>query len=78
MTKRLRVEKSETHYRVELDASEYDFLEVVMAQDERITIKFLDTRWRTVEETTSMLREIIEALEGFGTTTKPNDGSRPQ
>ena len=57
------IEKIETTYNIRLNASEYDFLEVVQDQSGRITIKFLDTRWRTIEETIEMLEEIIENLK---------------
>lgn len=59
----MEIEKVETTYRVQLNASEYDFLEVVQDEEGRITIKFLDTRWRTVEETIKMLAEISENLK---------------
>ncbi len=59
----MKIEKIETTYRAQLKASEYDYLEVIKNEDERITIKFLDTRWRTKEETISMLQEIIVALK---------------
>jgi len=59
----MKIEKAETTYRIQLKASEYDYLEVVEDMNKRITIKFLDTRWRTVKETTKMLEEIIEQLK---------------
>ena len=55
--------KSETTYRASLKASEYDFLEVVQAVDGRITVKFLDTRWRSTEETIAVFQEIIAELK---------------
>ena len=58
----MKIEKTETHYQVQLKASEYDFLEVVADMQGRITIKFLETRWRTPNETINMLKEIIGAL----------------
>lgn len=61
----LKIEKTETTYQMQLHASEYDFLEVVEDIDKRITIKFLDSRWRTKEKTISMLQEIIEALKSL-------------
>lgn len=63
--KKLKIEKSETHYRVQLDVSNYDFLEVVQGLDKRITIRFLDSRWRSVDETVEMLKEIIESLSSL-------------
>ncbi len=59
----MKIEKAETTYRVELNASEYDFLEVVQDMEGRITAKFLETRWRTIPETISMFEEIIAALK---------------
>lgn len=59
------MEKTETHYRAELKASEYDYLEVVEDTSGRITIKFLDTRWRTKQETIALLKEMIEKLSTF-------------
>ncbi len=61
--KTLRIIEQSKVYHMELDASEYDFLEVVEGENRRITIKFLDTRWRTIPETVSMLEEIIAALK---------------
>ncbi len=62
--KKLGIEKSETHYRVGLDVSDYDFLEVIQDDlDKRITIKFLDTRWRTTKQTIKMLEEVIDVLK---------------
>lgn len=61
--KKLQIQKAETTYRIDLDVSSYDFLEVVQALDKRITIKFLDTRWRTVEDTIELLEEIIGQLK---------------
>ncbi len=57
--------KAETKYVEQLKASDYDFLEVVRSEDGygRITIKFMETRWRTVDETVSMLQEVIEKLK---------------
>lgn len=54
--------KTSTTYNISLKASPYDFLEVVQGTDGRITIKFLDTRWRTRAETIAMLKEVIEHL----------------
>ena len=59
----MKIEKAETTYRASLDVSEYDYLEVVQALDGRITIKFLDQRWRTVPDTIKMLEEIITELK---------------
>ena len=59
----MKIEKIETTYHVQLEASDYDFLEVVQSEDKRITIKFLDTRWRTIPQTISILEEIIENLK---------------
>lgn len=58
----MKIEKIETKYSAQLKSSAYDFLEVVQDMDGRITIKFLDTRWRTVEETILLLKEIAEHL----------------
>ena len=63
MNQEKKLEKIETKYTVQLDASDYDFLEVVQDVDNNITIKFLDTRWRTIPETISMLEEIIKNLK---------------
>ena len=55
---------TEKHYSAQLTASEYDFLEVVESTyDGRIQIKFLDTRWRSKEETIAVLKEIITHLD---------------
>lgn len=59
----MKIEKVETTYRVQLNASEYDFLEVVEDMDKRITVKFLDARWRTKEESISMFEEIVAVLK---------------
>lgn len=59
----MKIEKAETTYRASLNVSEYDYLEVVKAEDDRITIKFLDTRWRTIPETIKMLEEIVKNLK---------------
>ena len=56
------IEKTETHYHLQLKASEYDFLDIIEGNDGRIKISFLDSRWRSIEETTKMLKEIIDAL----------------
>ena len=61
--KKLEMEKAETHYRVQLDASRYDYLEVIVDENEQITIKFLDTRWRTPQETIDMLEEVVAMLK---------------
>lgn len=61
--KKLQIQKAETTYRIDLGVSSYDFLEVVQALDKRITIKFLETRWRTVEDTIELLEEIIGQLK---------------
>lgn len=64
------LEKTNTLYTAKLKASEYDFLEVNMsAHDGRITIKFMDSRWRTKEETISMLKELIVQIR----TLPPTD-----
>ena len=47
-----------------LKASEYDFLEVEQDIEGRITCKFLDTRWRTKEETIAHIKEAIEGYVG--------------
>ena len=58
------MKKEETKYTAQLEASEYDFLEVIQsAHDNRITIKMLDTHWRTKEQTIAVLKEIITQLE---------------
>jgi len=59
----MKIEKVETTYRAELNASEYDYLEVVRDESNRITVKFLDTRWRTITETVAVFQEIIDALK---------------
>jgi len=63
----MKLEKQESVYRASLDVSEYDYLEVTQAGDMRITIKFLDTRWRTVPETIRMLEAIIRELKTLPT-----------
>lgn len=54
--------KTTTNYNIPLKASEYDYLEIEEEASGRIRIKFLDTRWRTREETVAMLNEIIVHL----------------
>ena len=58
----MKIEKTETHYQIQLKVSEYDYLKVVADTSGRITINFLDTRWRTPQETIDMLKEIIGVL----------------
>lgn len=69
MKKKLKLIKHETVYRVELDISQYDYLEVTQAQDGRITVKFLEQRWRTPIETILLLKEICSLLENINPTT---------
>jgi hypothetical protein len=59
----MKFEKSHTTYTAQLKASEYDFLKVVQDNDKRITIKFLDTRWRTIPETIAVFQKIIKELK---------------
>lgn len=59
----MKIEKIETHYRVNLNVSEYDFLEIISNTQGRITIKFLESRWRTPKETIKLLKEIINTIE---------------
>ena len=59
----MKIEKVETTYHMQLKASEYDFLEVVQDMEGRITVKFLDTRWRTVKETIALFEEIAKNLK---------------
>jgi len=58
----MKIERTETHYEIQLKASEYDYLKVVADTSGRITINFLETRWRTPQETIDMLKEIIGVL----------------
>lgn len=58
----MKLEKVETHYNLQLKASEYDYLNVVVNTSGRMKIKFLDERWRTSQETIEMLKEIIDTL----------------
>ena len=59
----MKIEKVETTYHMQLKASEYDFLEVVQDREGSITLKFLDTRWRTVKETIALFEEIAKNLK---------------
>lgn len=63
------MEKTETHYTytAKLRQSEYDDLDVVMAEDGRITMKFNDSRWRTVEDSISILEEMISQIKTLPT-----------
>jgi hypothetical protein len=65
--KKLKLEKQETHYTVQLDVSEYDYLNVVEDVEGRIKISFRDQRWRTVADTVRLLMEIVDLLN-----TKPS------
>lgn len=59
----MKLNKVETTYHAQLKASEYDFLEVVRNEHGQMTVKFLDTRWRSKEETIALFKEIIAELE---------------
>lgn len=59
----MKLQKVETKYHTQLKVSDYDFLEVVEDTEGQITIKFLDTRWRTKKETIEMLKEVIDLLK---------------
>lgn len=61
--KKGKLEKTETHYHALLKASEYDFLDLIESPDGRITIKILDSRWRTKKETITLLEEIIDLIK---------------
>ena len=61
----MKFEKSHTTYTANIKTSEYDFLEVVQDEDKRITVKFLDSRWRTIDETITVFQEIIKELKTF-------------
>ncbi len=61
----MKLQKSETTYRAQLKASEYDYVEAVINEHGRMTVKFLDTRWRSKEETIAVFKEIIAALESL-------------
>jgi len=56
------MKKTETHYHHDLSMTEYDFLDVVEDTEGRITVKFLDTRWRTKAETIAVFKEIIAQI----------------
>lgn len=56
------MELTEKHYWAQLKASEYDTLDVVEDREGRITIKLLESRWRTKEETINLLKEVIEII----------------
>ena len=57
-----KIEKTETRYHMQLESSGYDFVDIVVDTAGRITVKFLDTRWRTPEETIAVFKEIIAAI----------------
>lgn len=63
------MERVETHYTytAKLKQSKYDDLDVVMAENGRMTMKFNDTRWRTVEDSISLLEEMISQLKTLPT-----------
>jgi hypothetical protein len=52
----------EKHYHEELEASEYDFLDVTEDIEGRIKVSFLESRWRTKEETIALFKECIKHL----------------
>ena len=58
----MKIQKTTTKYWAQLKASDYDTLEVEEDLEGRITIKFLETRWRTKKETIDMLNELIDLL----------------
>lgn len=62
---KLKIEKAEKVYRCNLAVSDYDYLEIAQAPDNRITVKFLDTRWRTPNETKKLFLEIAETLNSL-------------
>lgn len=53
------MEKTTEKYTATLKASEYDYLEVEMDMVGFITMKFLDERWRTQEDSIALLKEMI-------------------
>jgi len=59
------MERTETHYfyLAKLKQSDYDQLDVVVAEDGRMTMKFNDARWRTKEDSISLLFEMIEQIK---------------
>lgn len=70
MMKKLEFEMSESKYRCCLDLSEYDYLEVTQAEDGRILVKFQDIRWRSIEDTQKLFREIADTLDTLPPPTK--------
>jgi hypothetical protein len=59
----MKIPQISTKYWVQMKASGYDSLEVEEDLEGRITIKFLDSRWRTKEETIAMLEEVISLIK---------------
>lgn len=60
----MKLEPTEIHYTAQLNASEYDTLDVIEStEDGRITFKLLESRWRTKKETIALLKEVIALLE---------------
>lgn len=59
----MKLQKYTTKYWNQLKASDYDTLEVEEDFEGRITIKFLENRWRTKEETIALLNEVIDLLK---------------
>ena len=57
------MKKVKTEYSEQLKASEYDFLKLeVNEESKQIKIEFLDSRWRTPQETIEVLKEIIAII----------------
>jgi len=53
------MKKTETHYTAQLNASGYEFFDVVVNEESgQIKIKFFEERWRTPKETMDVLQEM--------------------
>lgn len=59
----MKIIKAETIYHAELKTSEYDFVEVTKSEEDgRIQVRFLDSRWRSINETIEMFEDLVKNL----------------
>lgn len=59
------MKKVQTNYVTELkNSSEYDFFDIHKNEESgQIRISFLESRWRTIDETVAVLQEMIDTLK---------------
>ena len=54
------------HYVANLEASEYDQLDITEdSNDGRITFKLLEDRWRTKADTIALFKEVIDIIQNM-------------